>query len=41
MNSDDFVPVDQKCRDGFAEDYIQTFTKYLKIHLKERDKLSN
>ena len=41
MNFDDFVSADQKCREEFAEDYIQTFTKYLKIHLKERDKLSN
>ena len=38
MNFDDFVSADQKCRKEFAEDYIQTFTKYLQIHLNERDK---
>ena len=38
MNFDDFVSAHQKCREEFAEDYIQTFTKYLQIHLNERDK---
>ena len=38
MNFDDFVSAYQKCREEFAEDYIQTFTKYLQIHLNERDK---
>jgi hypothetical protein len=38
MNFDDFVAADQKCRQEFSEDYIQTFTKYLQIHLNERDK---
>ena len=38
MNFDDFVSAHQKCREEFAEDYIQTFTKYLQIHLNERGK---
>jgi hypothetical protein len=38
MNFDDFVVAYQKCRKEFAEDYIQTFTKYLQIYLNERDK---
>ena len=38
MNFDDFIAADQKCREEFDEDYIQTFTKYLKIYLNERDK---
>ena len=38
MNFDDFVSAYQKCREEFAEDYLQTFTKYLQIHLNERDK---
>ena len=41
MNFDDFVSAHQKCREEFAEDYIQSFSKYLQIHLNERDKLSN
>ena len=38
INFDDFVSAYQKCREEFAEDYIQTFTKYLQIHLNERGK---
>ena len=38
INFDDFVSAYQKCREEFAKDYIQTFTKYLQIHLNERDK---
>ena len=38
MNFNDFVSADQKCREEFAEDYIKTFTKYLQIHLNEKDK---
>ena len=39
INFDDFVSAYQKCREEFAEDYIQTFTKYLQIHLNERGKI--
>tara|TARA_B100000674_G_C37072864_1_gene572425 strand:+ start:72 stop:428 length:357 start_codon:yes stop_codon:yes gene_type:complete len=38
MSFNDFVFAYQKCREEFTEDHINTFTKYLKIYLKEKDK---
>ena len=38
MSFDDFVSAEKKCRVEFAEDYIQTFTRYLQIHLNEKEK---
>ena len=38
MSFNDFVFAYQKCREEFNEDHINTFTKYLKIYLNEKDK---
>tara|TARA_B100000900_G_C20349491_1_gene621701 strand:- start:289 stop:639 length:351 start_codon:yes stop_codon:yes gene_type:complete len=38
MSFEDFSFAYQKCREEFAENHLQTFTKYLQIHLNERDK---
>ena len=37
MSFNDFISAEKNCREEFAEDYIQIFTKYLQIHLDAID----